>query len=447
MCFIQTVAPNQVCASARLHLLAVNTPMKSISGLYLLAGLLYLLLQPASALESKKIYQMNENSIFQIRVLNRETGKKSSIGSGFIVGNGQQIATNFHVISIIILEPERFYVTYLDKNGREGELKLVALDVAHDLALLASDENLGQAIITSDLPPKGAPVYAMGNPLDLGLSLAVGTNGGILNQTDDSRILFSGSLNPGMSGGPTFNENGQAIGINVATARNNISFIVPSRFLNDLIESSLSHDGGTTSDLKVEVAKQLLAYEKGYIKDLLDESWQTIDLRQLTVPGKISPTVRCWDNSAKLNTKALFERYQIRCANKNHVYLDDANKFVGNLIYEYYWLESEQLDTVRFHNLYEKLNKDQIENKLSQEEVSNFNCGTWFIEVSGEEFKANLCRREYVEYVGLSDVLFTAALTGRDKQGFFITFIMTGTDFSATLALVKKFLENIVWNP
>jgi len=421
--------------------------MKLFSRLYLIAGLLFLLFEPAAALESKKIYQMHENSIFQIRVLNRETGKKSSIGSGFIVGNGLQIATNFHVINKIIVEPELFYVTYLAKNGREGKLKLLALDVAHDLALLVSDENLGQAITTSDLPPKGAPVFAMGNPLDLGLSLAVGTNGGILNQTDDSRILFSGSLNPGMSGGPTFNEDGKAIGINVATARNDISFIVPSRFLNDLIESSMIVDGRSSSDLKVEVARQLLAYEQGYIKDVLNQSWPTLQLRQMTVPGTISPTVRCWDNSAKLSTKALFKRYQIRCANKNHVYLDDANKFVGDLIYEYYWLESDQLDTVRFHNLYEKLNKDQIEDNLSQEEVSNFNCDTWFIEVSGEEFKANLCRREYVEYAGLSDILFTAALTGHDNQGFFITFIMTGTDFSATLPLVKKFLENVAWNP
>jgi len=421
--------------------------MKPIARIFLLAGLLILLFEPAAALESKKIYQMHEDSIFQIRVLNRETGKKSSIGSGFIVGNGQQIATNFHVINKIILEPELFYVTYLAKNGREGELKLLALDVAHDLALLVSDENLGQAIITSDLPPRGAPVFAMGNPLDLGLSLAVGTNGGILNQTDDSRILFSGSLNPGMSGGPTFNEDGKAIGINVATARNNISFIVPSRFLNDLIESSMIVNDRSSSDLKVEVARQLLAYEQGYIKEVLEQSWPSMQLRQMTVPGTISPTVRCWDNSSKLSTKSLFKRYQIRCANKNHVYLDDANKFVGNLIYEYYWLESDQLDIVRFHNLYEKLNKDQIENNLSQEEVSNFNCDTWFIDVSGEEFKANLCRREYVEYPGVSDILFTAALTGHDNQGFFITFIMTGTDFNASLPLVKKFLENVVWNP
>jgi len=421
--------------------------MKPVLKLYLLASLLYLMVQPAAALESKKIYQLHENSVFQIRVLNRETGKKSSIGSGFIVGNGRHIATNYHVINKIILEPDLFYVTYLTKNGLEGELRLLALDVVHDLAILASDEHLGPAITTGDLPPKGAPVFAMGNPLDLGLSLAVGTNGGILNQTDDSRILFSGSLNPGMSGGPTFNENGEAIGINVATARNNISFIVPSKFLNKLITSSKNIDGEPSASLKIEVAGQLLAYEKNYVEDLLNETWPTIQLRQLTLPGTISPTVRCWDNSAKLNANALFKRYQIRCANQNHVYLDDANKFVGELIYEYYWLESDQLDTVRFHNLYQKLNKDQIENNLSREEVSNFNCNTWFVEVSAEEFKVNLCRREYVEYAGLSDLLFSAALTGHHNQGFFITFIMTGTDFNATLPLVKKFLEKVVWNP
>ena len=415
--------------------------------LYLLIVLAVCSYQSASALESKKIYQLHENSVFQIRVLNRETGKKSSIGSGFIVGNGQQIATNFHVINKIILEPELFYATYLAKNGQTGELKILALDVAHDLALMTADDNLGQAILTSDLPPKGAPIFAMGNPLDLGLSIAVGTNGGILNQTDDSRILFSGSLNPGMSGGPTFNENGEAIGINVSTARNDISFIVPSKFLKNLIELSKQPGSETTTELKTEVAGQLLAYEQQYIKGILDNNWQSIQIRQLTVPGRISPTVRCWDNSAKLNANALFKRYRIRCANKNHVYLDDANKFVGNLIYEYYWLESDELNSVRFHNLYEKLNKDQIENNLSQEEVSNFSCKTWFVNVSEEEFKANLCRREYVEYSGLSDVLFTAALTGHKNQGAFITLIMTGIDFSATLPLIKKLLENVAWNP
>jgi hypothetical protein len=401
---------------------------------------------PVAALDSKKIFQLNEDRVFQIRVLNRETGKKSSIGSGFIVGDGSQMATNYHVIGQVILEPDVFYISYVGKDGREGELKLIGLDVAHDLALLSADETIGEAIRMSPLPPRGAPIFAMGNPLDLGLSIAVGTNGGLLNQTDDSRILFSGSLNPGMSGGPTFNDQGEAIGINVATARNDISFIVPSRFLTDLIERSAG-DLTDSGDLKLEVARQVLAYETSYIEQLLTNDWPNLDLRQFRLPGAISPTVRCWDNSAKLSTIARYKRYQIRCTNQNHVYLDEDNKFVGRLVYEYYWLESDELNPIQFYNLYQNLNKDQIESKVDRDIVSNFNCETWFIDVSGQEMKSNLCRREYVEYEGMSDVLFTAALTGHKNKGFFITLTMTGVDYASTLPLIKKFLEHSEWLP
>ena len=416
-----------------------------------LAGILLALLvlhtPSVFALDSKKIYQINEDRVFQIRVLNRETGKKSSIGSGFIVGDGTQIATNYHVIGQVILEPETFYISYLRKNGEEGELKLLGLDVARDLALLGSDEPLGEATRTNELPARGAPIFAMGNPLDLGLTIAVGTNGGILDQTDDSRILFSGSLNPGMSGGPTFNEDGDVIGINVATARNDISFIVPSRFLQDLIDRNASGDIDGEQDLKAEVARQVLAYESKYLEQLVDGDWPHLDLRRLQLPGVISPTIRCWDNSAKLSAIARYRRYQIRCANKNHVYLDEDNKFVGKLIYEYFWLESDDLNPRQFYHLYENLNKDQIETKLDQDIVSNFSCRTWFVEVSSQEFKGNLCRREYVEYEGMSDVLFTAALTGHDNQGFFLTLIMTGVDFNASLPLIQRFLEKTEWKP
>ena len=418
---------------------------QGLFAVFLLA--LFAIAAPAAALDSKEIYQLNQDRVVQVRVLNRETGKKSSIGSGFIVGDGRQIATNYHVISQIVLEPELFYISYISNDGTEGELTLAALDVAHDLALLSAEQTLGDAIQMSPLPPRGAPIFAMGNPLDLGLSIAVGTNGGILNQTDDSRILFSGSLNPGMSGGPTFNEFGAAIGINVATARNDISFIVPSRFLTELIERSTTESYADNVDLKAEVARQVIAYENRYIEQLLAGDWQGLHLRQFQLPGVISPTVRCWDNSAKLNAVARYKRYQIRCANQNHVYLDADNHFVGRLSYEYYWLESDELNPVQFYNLYESLNKDQIETKPGREIVSNFNCETWFIEVSTQEMKSNLCRREYLDYPGMSDVLFTAALTGHADRGFFMTLIMTGVDFDSALPLIQKFLEETEWTP
>jgi serine protease Do len=412
-----------------------------------LAFILAQLLQSAQALESKAIYQMHEDKVFQIRVLNRETGKKSSIGSGFIVDNGRQVATNFHVISQIVSEPERFYISYLSKNGHSGELKLLGLDIAHDLALLGSELPLGQANKTSSLPPKGSPIFAMGNPHDLGLTIAVGTNGGILNQTDDSQILFSGSLNPGMSGGPTFNDEGAVVGINVATSRNAISFIVPSIYLNRLIERVKNEPLDANQNLKAEVTQQLIEYENNYLKGILDEDWPKIQLRQLSLPGAISPTVRCWDNSRKLADKALYNRYQINCANQNQVYLDSQNKFVGNLNYHYFWLESDELNTLRFYNLYQKLNETKIGSRVSQEIVSNFHCKTWFVDVSQQTFKTSLCRREYVEYEGLSDILFTAALTGHDNKGFFVRLTMTGIDYDASLPLIEKFMAGIEWTP
>jgi hypothetical protein len=250
-----------------------------------------------------------------------------------------------------------------------------------------------------------------------------------------------------MSGGPTFNEFGAAIGINVATARNDISFIVPSRFLTELIERSTAERYADNVDLKAEVARQVIAYENRYIEQLLASDWQELNLRQFQLPGVISPTVRCWDNSAKLNAVARYKRYQIRCANQNHVYLDADNHFVGRLSYEYYWLESDELNPVQFYNLYESLNKDQIETKPGREIVSNFNCETWFIEVSTQEMKSNLCRREYLDYPGMSDVLFTAALTGHADRGFFMTLIMTGVDFDSALPLIQKFLEETEWTP
>ncbi|MEM7561493.1 MAG: S1C family serine protease, partial [Pseudomonadota bacterium] len=263
--------------------------------------------------------------------------------------------------------------------------------------------------------------------------------------TDDSRILFSGSLNPGMSGGPTFNAEGEVIGINVATARNDISFIVPSSYLQKLIEDAETSPLDPSQDMKAEVSRQVLAYEKGYINDLVEAEWPQLDLRKVRLPGIISPTVRCWDNSAKLGAIVKYKRFQIRCVNKNHVYLDDDNHFIGKLVYDYFWLESDELNTFQFYNLYEKLNKSQIDSKLNRDVVSNFNCDTWFVNVADEKMKTNLCRREYVEYSGMSDVLFTAALTGHAKQGLFVTLIMTGVDFEASLPLIRKFMEQVEW--
>lgn len=55
------------------------------------------LLSPSYAItDTSIIYEEVEGSVYQIRVINDETGKKVSIGSGFVVGENNVLATNYH---------------------------------------------------------------------------------------------------------------------------------------------------------------------------------------------------------------------------------------------------------------------------------------------------------------------------------------------------------------
>ena len=84
--------------------------------------------------------------------------------------------------------------------------------------------------------------------------------------------------------------------------------------------------------------------------------------------------MRCWDNSAKLGALARYKRYQIRCTNQNHVFLDEDNKFVGRLLYEYYWefnypmtpttfaLRTDRFKLIQYHGIWDTEELYDLEN-------------------------------------------------------------------------------------
>ena len=74
--------------------------------------------------------------IYQIRVVARNAGSKSSIGSGFQVSEDGLIITNYHVVSMAVDSPTTHSIEYLDQAGKSGELQLLDFDVVNDLAVL-----------------------------------------------------------------------------------------------------------------------------------------------------------------------------------------------------------------------------------------------------------------------------------------------------------------------
>ncbi|HPQ95757.1 MAG: trypsin-like peptidase domain-containing protein [Thiothrix sp.] len=396
---------------------------------------------------SSSLYNEVEKSIYQVRVINHKTGNKSVIGSGFVVARPDIMATNYHVVSTYTNDPETFSMNYLSTTGETGPLYLVDVDVLHDLAILKADAPLGKPLKTSVIPEKGATLYSLGNPLDLGFSIVTGTNNGMVQNSEDNNILFSGNLNSGMSGGPALNESGEVIGINVATAGNDVSFLVSVQYLNILLERLRLRGFSPAEDLHGSITRQLHDNSIERLLRLQDNDWKRVQIGQFEVPGSMDRTISCWDSSDEARGNSLMGIYAATCSNELRIFLDEKLS-IGEMRYQYTWYESDGMISPRFYRQYEYQNASGLINTTADKKnVSRFECRTRFVAISGHDFKMTVCRRDYLRYQGLSDVLVTGAMVAEPKVGLIFDFYLVGTDFEQSIRLLQHMLKGFKWMP
>lgn len=146
-------------------------------------------------------------------------GDLSSLGSGFVLSKDGYIVTNNHVIE----KAGRVIVRFVDDKN-EYTATVVGVDPKTDLALLKVDADhefkpvyLGD----SDSIEVGDWVMAIGNQFQLGQTVTAGIVSAKSRRVPrggpyDHFIQTDASINPGSSGGPLFNTQGQVVGINTA---------------------------------------------------------------------------------------------------------------------------------------------------------------------------------------------------------------------------------------
>ncbi len=410
----------------------------------LLLALLMFGTQAGAEINTANIYTNVENSVYQIRVINNQTHKKSSIGSAFVVHKDNILATNYHVVSEYINDPDVFSLEYLSTKGETGPLELLDFDIVHDLAIVKAKKPMGTPLKISFLPEKGASLYSLGNPMDLGFTIIKGTNNGVLSKAEDGNILFSGSLNPGMSGGPTLDEDGNIIGINVATSGNDISFLVPAEYLAIVLDRSQENNYKPVDDRFAHSADQIVTNSKKLVNKMLNSQWSGTRIGKLIVPAELDKSLRCWDASRTPKKDDLFRTFFTRCSNEDNIFISSRLN-VGTINYEYMWLETEKLSPLRFYRRYEKVNSSVIGSRAGKRDVTNFSCHTDFTHVASQEFKTTVCRRDYLKFEGLSDMLFTTVMVGKKDTGFLFNLDFTGTDSKTASALFTRMLETFKW--
>ncbi|PQV51976.1 DegQ family serine endoprotease [Paraburkholderia sp. BL21I4N1] len=143
---------------------------------------------------------------------NTDPEQNSGVGSGFILSADGYVMTNAHVVD----DADTIYVTLTDK--REFKAKLIGVDDRTDVAVVKiSAANLPTITIgDSNKVRVGEWVVAIGSPFGLENTVTAGIVSAKGRDTGDYLpfIQTDVAVNPGNSGGPLINMQGEVIGIN-----------------------------------------------------------------------------------------------------------------------------------------------------------------------------------------------------------------------------------------
>ena len=203
--------------------------------------LLLFLSFPANAFdkEEQSIIALYEKINPAIVCIDSHVSNGVSCGTGCIIDKRGIILTSAHVLEdgnnvIVTMSNGQDYIArVMTKLGEKKDIALLKIDVPIELKTV----KMGN----SEKIKVGQKVLAIGNPFGFNGTLTQG----IISRIDyvKNRIQTDAAINPGSSGGPLLNKNGEIIGINQAIFNpdNNISnigigFAIPINLVKEYLK-------------------------------------------------------------------------------------------------------------------------------------------------------------------------------------------------------------------
>lgn len=391
---------------------------------------------------ASSLFDEMDDLVYQVRIIDRASDDKTTIGSGFQADVTGHIATNFHMISLAAHEPKKYRITLLGNDDAEMEAEIIAVDVLNDLAILRPSKTRTSFIpIAENEPTKGGRIFSIGNPLDLGMSVVEGNFNGLVKASRFKRLLFSGSLNPGMSGGPAFNERGELIGINVATGGDQISFLVPAARLQALLRKLPSVNAAL---LMESIEDELYQEQDEFYKTQLNQSWEMREFGELMLPHDLSPAMKCWGHNVD-DEDTHYEAFHQHCESEEYIYLKDEF-YTGNFSYDFEWMKTDSLNPLQFYTaVQERFDHRSPGNAYDEDDVTDFGCETQFVEIAEGAWRVSTCLRRYKNFEKLYDAsLVIVSLKANDRAAV-VKMSATGASRENSLAMFDKLIRSISW--
>ncbi len=175
---------------------------------------------------SARVYQVVRPSLvlIQTKGTDAQGEEESGLGSGVVITDEGDILTSLHVVR----DASEILLTYAD--GTQSSAEVIATQPENDIAVLAAhkppDLIVPAVLGNPNAMRVGDEAFAIGNPFGLYASMSAGVISGFersfqppdSDQRIEGLIQIDAAVNPGNSGGPLLNRDGQVIGIIVGIA-------------------------------------------------------------------------------------------------------------------------------------------------------------------------------------------------------------------------------------
>ncbi len=375
------------------------------------------------------------------------------MGSGFLVDDSGLLVTNYHVVSQYALQPSRYRLVYATVDGRQGALQLLAFDVVHDLALLRPVDAAplagrgAVALRPAQEPlPRGARIFSLGNPLDVGFAVAEGSYNGLVERSFLPTLFFGGSLSAGMSGGPALDDQGRLIGVNVAARRDGeqVSFLVPAASVRELIARGRAAAPITTAAWP-EITRQLLAHEAELTASFKAQPWRGAGHPRYAIPVPQETWMRCWGQGSPQAVRGLqFERSD--CEMDSRVFVSGA-LLTGHLSVRHESYDGSKLGALRFAERYSASFRNEFMGRDDRQRTAP-RCTEHSVQAGpgGLPLKAVICLRAYKKLAGLHDLTVLVATLDSTVTGVQGRLDAHGVSLASAQSLAQHYLNGFAWN-
>ena len=427
--------------AARRYSLILLFPLLAIEGLWAQQE------APEDRIESagaSRIFRRYAPFVRKIQVLEAGSAAKAVIGSGFYVTADGHLVSNYHVVSNLITRPDRYRAELVEENGSTTPVTVLAIDVVHDLAILKVGKHGGPFFKLGPVQKSnGQRLFALGNPKDLGMSIVEGTYNGLLQHTLYPRIHLTASLNPGMSGGPTIDEQGRVVGINVSTEGNQVSFLVPVDRAVTLLAAAQSSDVKDYQPTLKQVGEQLRRHQESYVAELFAGDTKTSEFGPFRVMTQPAPFFRCWGDADR-EDRQTFETTSHSCSTQDEIYLD-RNQTTGAVTVDHELITTTKLNAPRFFALYTQRFSNDNAPYGNEEYVTKWECVTRNVQNDKTQMRTALCLRRYRKFGELYDASLQLAVLGRADVGLVSTLNMSGVTYDNVQKLTAQYLRHVSW--